>query len=125
MMENKAIHKYCGKISVCLISSRREKWRMLAQIRQMCRGYLEEFPGADYDALVARFGTPEQIAAAYVNEMEPSAVLDGFRLRRRILGAVAVGMAAIVMVWMLAVGGALVNEVGHADGYYDVAVYVD
>ena len=80
---------------------------------------------ADYDALVARFGTPEQIAGAYVDEMEPAAVLDGFRLRRRIVSTVAIGMAAVVMIWMLAVGGALVNEVKHADGYYEVAVYVD
>lgn len=125
MMENKAIAKYCARIGGCLVCPRREKRRMLDQIRRMCREYLEEVPGADYDALVARFGTPEQIAGAYVEEMEPAAVLDGFRLRRRIMGAVAMGMAAVVVVWMLAVGGALVNEVKHADGYYDVAVYVD
>lgn len=125
MMENKAIRKYCARISVCLVCSRREKRRMLDQIRRMCRDYLAEFSGADYDALVARFGTPEQIAGAYVDEMEPVAVLDGFRLRRRIVSTVAIGMAAVVMIWMLAVGGALVNEVKHADGYYEVAVYVD
>lgn len=125
MMENKAIRKYCARISGCLVCSRREKRRMLDQIRRMCRDYLSEFSGADYDALVARFGTPEQIAGAYVDEMEPVAVLDGFRLRRRIVSTVAIGMAAVVMIWMLAVGGALVNEVKHADGYYEVAVYVD
>ena len=125
MMENKAIRKYCARISVCLVCSRREKRRMLDQIRRMCRDYLAEFSGVDYDALVARFGTPEQIAGAYVDEMEPAAVLDGFRLRRRIVSTVAIGMAAVVIIWMLAVGGALVNEVKHADGYYEVAVYVD
>ena len=125
MMENKAIRKYCAHISGCLVCPRREKRRILDQIRRMCLEYVAEFPGADYDALVARFGTPEQIAIAYLDEMEPATVLDGFRLHRRIVGTVVIGMAAVVMIWMLAVGGALVNEVKHADGYYEVAVYVD
>lgn len=125
MKENKAVRQYCRAIGRQIAVPRREKRRMLDQIRQMCRSYLEEYPHGDCDALAARFGAPEQIAAAFLEEMEPAAVLDGFRLRRRVLGITAAALAAVVLVWMLAVGGALVNEVRHADGYYDVAVYRD
>ena len=125
MKDHKAVRKYCAGVGKCIPSARQEKRRMLYQIRRMCRGFIQEHPQGDYDALVARFGTPEQIAAACIEEMEPEDLMAGLRLRRRILRAVAIAMGAAVLVWMLAVGGALVNEVRHADGYYDVAVFRD
>lgn len=57
-------------------------------IRETVQEFVQEHPDADVAAIQAQLGTPQEIAAAYVENMETAAVLKGLRIRRRVLFAV-------------------------------------
>ena len=89
------------------------------------RDYAERNPHGGYDAIVARFGEPEQIAASYLEELDISDLKKQLSIRKRILyAAVAVGIIG-VGIWAGVVLYAL-HEYGDAmPGYIEVTVEKD
>ena len=69
-------------------------------------------------------GTPQEIAAAYVENMETAAVLKGLRSRRRVLFAVCATMLAILISWtvLVTVETARARE---ADERSHVEIYIE
>lgn len=49
------------------------------------REFVTENPEADYRAITARFGTPEQIAQSCIAQMEPDELLAGMQLRKKLM----------------------------------------
>lgn len=120
---NNEIRRYCSEISGMLPCKGRTKRKLMAEIKGNITHYLDECPDADYDAIVSRFGTPQQIAASYVEEMEPHEVLNGLNTRKRIVGILATGIALIALVWGIGVGICVVDSIIECGGYW--VVYVD
>lgn len=88
------------------------------------RDYAERNPHGGYDAIVARFGEPEQIAASYLVELDISYLRKQLSIRRMLCAAVAVGIIA-VGIWAGVVLYAL-HEYGDAmPGYIEVTVEKD
>ena len=52
--------------------------------------FLQDHPEADYNAVVAHFGSPEDIAAAYIETMKTSEILKKLRIRKVALSAIAI-----------------------------------
>lgn len=65
----------------------------------------------------AHFGDPETIAAAYVDEMGTDVLLRDLRIRRKIVSVVAGVMVAILAIWLIAVGWAVVRELNDSNGH--------
>lgn len=64
------------------------------------RAFASDHPSADYEHLVARFGSPEQIAATYVDEMESGELINSLRIKRKILCLVVGAVIMALIIWL-------------------------
>lgn len=122
-MKNKDMEWYFREVRSLLPGGFRQKRKLIAELQRNLSHFLEEAPDADYDAIVLRFGRPEQIAASYVEEMEPQEVLRGLHGRKKIVSIVAAGVAAMALIWAIGVGICVVDSIIASGGYW--VVYVD
>lgn len=113
------LRRYYRDIRSYLPCSRKQKRRILDEIRERVNIYLEECPEADYDQIEARFGTPQTIAAAYVDDMNTSELLTALGIRRKFVTAVIVGVLALSLIWGIAVSIAYVQAHSVWNGYLD------
>ena len=81
------------------------------------RDFVTENPHADYAAITQRFGTPQQIAASCIEEMDAQELTLQLRIRKTIVRIVAVTALALVLMWAGAVLTALVRHIKDMDGY--------
>ena len=95
-----ALKRYILSISDALPCSNGVKKQIMSQIRESIVDYLQENPEADLAAVQAHFGTPQEIAASYVHEAEPSALLHKMSIKKKVLVLVAGVMAAIFLMWI-------------------------
>lgn len=95
--------KYYRQISGWLPCGGKVKKQLMANITTTVDGYLEEHPDANMQTLQAHFGTPQQIAASFVEEMDTAELLDALRTRRKVIRIILYSFAAIVVIWAIAV----------------------
>ena len=99
----KELKAYYRQVATWLPCGGRLKKQLMERITATVDGYLAEHPEADFAALQARFGTPQQIASAFVDEMETDELLNALRTRRRIVKIVLICAATAVAIWAIAV----------------------
>lgn len=126
-MGNRAAERYFQQVKSWIPCAGKMKKDVLTQIWDEIGGYLEENPDAGEADLRQRFGTPQQIAVAYVGEVDGSELLRNLRLRRRIARIVAGAAIAATLMWAVAVTFALVKYDNAANGYWgeEIAVISD
>ena len=98
----RAARRYYRKVRSWLPGGKMRRY-VMTQIRETVQEFAQEHPDADVAAIQAQLGTPQEIAAAYVENMESAAVLKGLRIRRRVLFAVCATMLAILISWTVLV----------------------
>lgn len=112
-----ALSGYYWEIRSWLPCSRQQKDQILSRFRDSVQSYLDANPAADFDQIRSHFGTPEQIAGAYIEELGTAEILRMLRIRRKIVAIVAGVAAAIFLIWICVVGWAIreayINENGH------------
>ena len=97
-VKDKKVKVYLRKIRK-MIPGGKAKEQILEQIHQAVEAYLEENPGADWDAVQERFGTPEQISASYIEGMEPDEILVKFKKKKIIVGVVVSAVIVAILIW--------------------------
>ena len=107
---NVALKQYYRSIRNCLPSSHKLKAKVLAEIENNINAYLLENPSADIASIEARFGAPEQIAIAYVDELGTPELLKKFQIRKRILTIIISAVAIILILWLGVVGWSAIRE---------------
>ena len=107
---NVALKRYYRSIRNCLPSSYELKAKVLADIENNINEYLRENPSADIASIEARFGAPEQIAIAYVDELGTPELLKKFQIRKRILTIIISAVAIILILWLGVVGWSAIRE---------------
>ena len=75
-----------------------------------------------YESIVARFGSPEDIMAAYVTELDSDAIIEEIAIKRRIIKLVALVALGIILLWGSVVGLALIDSVSQSGGYSIVTI---
>lgn len=115
---NRDARRYLRAIKGWLPCAGKMKRQMLVQIQATVDGFLSENPDADYEAIVARFGTPQQIAAAYVDEAETGELLRLMRVRRKIISIISAAAAVLVLTWAAYVTIELVSDAYHTKTAY-------
>ena len=88
------------------------------------RAYVTEHPNADYRDIMTRFGTPERIAESCVEEMKPGELLDGMRIRHKILLVVAATAAVLTIMRFVFLLAAYQDYKASANGYATVEIIV-
>ena len=100
---NDQLKKYYRSIKSWLPGSAKENKLILTKIQEDIAAYAEENPDAGADEIEQRFGTPQQIAAACVDEMGMCELLHRLRLRKKVLATIRNAVICILAVLVLLV----------------------
>lgn len=92
------IRRYVRAVSTFLPCSGKRKKPWLADLRAQAESYVAE--GGDAAALEQRFGTPQQMAFSYVDEMPTADLLAELHIRRRLVAVTAITLAAALAVYI-------------------------
>ena len=114
---NIAAWRYLWKVGGWLPCSGKLKREIMARIKTVLDDYLNDHPDADSAELSHRFGTPQQIAASYIEEMNVQDLLKQLRIRRKIICIVVATALTFVSLWAGVVITALIRHVKAMDGY--------
>ena len=95
-MTERTIRRYCRAVGSYLPCARRQKRQLLRDLRQRLEEYRDEHP--DETSPEERFGTPQQVAAGYVDDMDTTELLQALRYRRRVITAVVSGILVALAV---------------------------
>lgn len=94
--QNWYIRRYVRAVSTFLPCSGKRKKPWLADLRAQAESYVAE--GGDAAALEQRFGTPQQMAFSYVDEMPTADLLAELHIRRRLVAVTAMTLAAALAI---------------------------
>lgn len=78
----KDIAWYCRTVSAFFPSATPGKRKFLRELRAQAKAFLAEHPDGGYGELVARFGSPEQVADAYIAQLDSGKLVRSIRFRR-------------------------------------------
>ena len=81
------------------------------------RDFVSNHPDADFSTITARFGTPQQIAEASLENMDMMELAQELRLRRIIVRIVAITALSVVLLWAGVVSIALAENRSSRNGY--------
>lgn len=98
--QNWYIRRYVRAVSTFLPCSGKRKKPWLADLRAQAESYVAE--GGDAAALEQRFGTPQQMAFSYVDEMPTADLLAELHIRRRLVAVTAITLAAALAIYIAA-----------------------
>ena len=92
---NKVAERYLRAVRKALHCPGRQGKRLLHQLGEDIEEYCEEYPDATEEALFRRFGTPEDVAADFVEDLGGSIAVNIQRRRNRIATAVIVVLVLV------------------------------
>lgn len=96
--QNWYIRRYVRAVSTFLPCSGKRKKPWLADLRAQAESYVAE--GGDAAALEQRFGTPQQMAFSYVDEMPTADLLAELHIRRRLVTVTTIALAAALAIYI-------------------------
>ena len=117
MVWNVHLLRYLWKVRGELPGNRRQKKQILSRVESSVRDFVTENPHADYAAITQRFGTPQQIAASCIEEMDAQELTLQLRIRKTIVRIVAATALVLVLLWAGVVITALIRHVKAMNGY--------
>ncbi len=112
----KDIEKYLSQVKAYLPCRKADKTAIIKDIRQAILEFTENSGAETIDDIYKRFGTPEEIAKAYLSDTEPQNIKKAINVRKVIIAAV-VAFLLILLGFLIAVFLDL-----HGDGYGTVTV---
>ena len=99
-MTGRMIRRYCRAVGSYLPCSRKQKRQILENLRQRLKECCDEHPGEATPE--EQFGTPQQVAAGYVDDMDTMELLQALRFRRRVLTILTAGILAVLAIFVIA-----------------------
>ncbi len=117
MVLNVHLLRYLWKVRGELPGNSRQKKQILSRVESSVRDFVTENPHADYAAITQRFGTPQQIAASCIEEMDAQELTLQLRIRKTIVRIVAATALVLVLLWAGVVVTALIRHVKAMNGY--------
>lgn len=99
MVWNVHLLRYLWEVREELPGNRRQKKQILSRVEASVRDFVTENPHADYAAITQRFGTPQQIAASYIEEMSTPELTQQLRIKKRIVYIIGATALVLVLIW--------------------------
>ena len=98
----KDIEKYMSEVNSHLFCLRKNKKAVLEDIREAITEFTENNDVETIDVIYARFGTPEEIAKAYIADAEPQNIKKAFNIRKMLLAAVVTIITIVALSFIIA-----------------------
>lgn len=114
---NKELRRYYRRIKSWLPCVGKLKRDAIRELKESVSHYLEENPCAAFSDIQNRFGTPQQIAALYTDEMSTNELLTNLRTGRKITRILTTAAAIALAVWIIILSVALIDHHNEIDGY--------
>jgi len=112
------LRQYYLSVRKLLPCGLKQKTAFIRRLEGSIAAYVSEYPDADFSQIERHFGTPQQIAASYIEEMDPQEISDKLKVRKRIFQIVASAVFLCALVWLALLAVAFLNELNSADGFY-------
>lgn len=113
-----ALRRYYRSIRKHLPCTKKEKERILGEIKASVSSYLEDHPRSDIAQIHAHFGTPQQIASGYIDALNSAEMICALKLRKRILITVGSVALAMLLLWAGVLTWAAIEANDSNNGYY-------
>ena len=107
----KELTRYYRCISRCLPLKQAQRQQIMEKIRFSVEDYLAAHPEADMAAVTAHFGAPQEIAAAYIENMTPEEILKKMRFRKTVLTILCAAAATVLLLWGSIIVYAIVKDI--------------
>ena len=88
----KDIEKYMSEVSSHLFCLQKNKKAVLEDIREAILEFTENNEVETIDVIYSRFGTPEEIAKAYIADAEPQNIKKAFNIRKMLVAAIVASL---------------------------------
>lgn len=124
MVKNRAARQYVREIKATLPGAGKQRKIILNRIRATVEEFLVENPDASYEEIVSRLGSPKQIAASCLEEMDTAEVVKKLHTKKWIVCIVAAAAVAVVLMWAGVVFSALIGHNGMMNGHFEEYVIV-
>lgn len=114
----RALAHYFRSIGSWLPCGRKQRQKILSSVEENVRSFLAENPGSGMPQIKKHFGTPKQIAAGCVDDMDTAALLSALRLRKRIYRAIIAALLVLTLLWGIGVGIAVIEQHNATYGWF-------
>ena len=121
---DKQLRRYYWQIRRWLPCGHKQKNRCIRELSESINTFLQQESNADFQTVLARFGSPLQIASAYVDEMDTEKLLKRLQIRRRIVAILFAGVIAGFIATLVALGIQLEMTEDMANGYAVIEIEV-
>lgn len=117
-----ALRRYLRTVRGMLPCDRKQKRHILKELQCSVDAFLAEHPDADLPQLQAHFGTPDQIAASYVDDLDTPALLRAMHARKRVITVAVATALAILLSWACVVTWAVIDHNNESNGYFTTTI---
>lgn len=125
-MLTKGARRYLREVRNLLPGKKGEKEKIVSGLSELIRAYTEQNRQVDYSWIVERFGTPQQVAASCLEEMDALEISRQISVKKRIIRIVMATSIAIMLFWVGVVVSALIHHRINDNGYMvDEIIVVD
>lgn len=114
---DRAIKHYYRQVKQMLPCTHKVKKAVGKQIQCSVENYIAEHPEADCEQIVAFFGSPESIAATYVENAGTAEILRELHIRKRILAIILGAVFVALLLWAAVVTYETVKLKQEGPGY--------
>ncbi len=114
----KDIRNYISDVGRNLVCSRKLKKQILKDIENDVLDYTDNKQITDINEIYAHFGTPEEIAKAYLSDAEPQNIKKAINVRKVIIAAVV----AIIMIYLGVMFFIVYDAHNETHGYFTESV---
>ena len=99
----KDIEKYISEVGTHLFCLKKNKKEVLAEIREAVFEFAENNDVHSIDDIYKRFGTPEEIAKAYLSDAEVQNIKKAINIRKVSVAAVAIVLAMLAITFIIVI----------------------
>ena len=103
ILTEKEIKSYISDVGNNLFCSRKQKKQILADIENEVLTYAENKRITDINEIYAHFGSPEEIAKAYIADAEPQNIKKAINIRKLLVAAVIIALAMLAITFIIAI----------------------
>ena len=108
---NKDIEKYLSQVKAYLPCKKSDKAVILEDIRQAISEFAENSAIQSIDDIYKRFGTPEEIAKAYLSDAEPNNIKKAVNIRKVFVIAVVIALSMLALTFLIIIIDSHSNEI--------------
>lgn len=117
-----ALRRYYRRIRAWLPCTRKMKRQIIDEIQSRIEEYLLDNPIVSVEEIESYFGTPQDIASAYVDNLDSQTLLRNLNVKRKIAMAVGCTAFTLFFCWVMYLGTATYELLENRDEFILVEI---